>query len=139
MCRIWRRLSKRHFGSHHRKDRSRDHKSCSQAEAYSVGIVVAFASLVYFELDAKIPAAVAVEYGVGFVVIVLYAAVALKTTVAVIAIWFVIIAVAVVGVISVNNSATVNTGIVVVIIAIVAERSLRVSCVIFEQDRFAAV
>ena len=102
-------------------------------------VVIAFACLVYFELDAEITRTRTVKDRVGFVVIILNPTVAFKAAVAIVTIRVIVISVPIVGIVRVNNPAASDAGIVVVIIAIVAERRLRAAGVIVQQNGFAAV
>ena len=80
-------------------------------------VIVAFAGFVDLQFHAKVSTATAIEDWVGFVVIVLYAAGALKTTVAVIAIWLVVISVPIVGIVRVNDPAATGAGVIMVVVA----------------------
>ena len=87
---------------------------------HSVGVVIAFAGLVYFELDAEITRTRTVKDRIGLIIVVLYSTVMLKVAVAVIAIWFVIIAITIVGIVRVNHAAAADTSIIMVVVAGVA-------------------
>ena len=87
-----------------------------------IRIAIALYCIVYFEFNSEEPASVAIEDGIGFVVIVFYSIASFETTIAIIAIGIVITAVAVVCIVCMNYPAAIYTGIVVVVIAILTER-----------------
>ena len=81
-------------------------------------MTITFAGFVYFKFYSKESATFAVEDGVGFVIVILYAVASFKSTVTVIAIGVIVTAITIIGVICVDYSSTVYTGVVVVVIAV---------------------